>query len=332
MTNQEFQSEYTFENFVVGQSNKTVHWDALNVAQYPGEQRRNPLYLYGPEGLGKSHLLHAIRQRAISLGFSVKITDGIEMSKTGLNPDDYFEPQILIIDNLASLQDLPDRNELFSTILKRRLLERRQVVIADRIAPRFFTRFEEDVISRLQTGVVTSINYPNEELRMAILKARINSLQQKPLIPQETLTYISDRFADNTKLMIRALHSLITHWKIHQTLLSLEQAVAILSQNEKPSGIIDPSDIIRITADKYELTTEGLKRKDRSAKTALARHVAMYLMLEHTSLTLNAVGRELGGRDHSTVTHGYQRIDNLLKNDPNLVREISEIREALALS
>lgn len=333
MPEQEFNPKYTFENFMGGESNTTAHFNALNVAYYPGADRRNPLYLYGPEGTGKTHLLHAIGQHALLLGFSVKITDGTKMSTQRLDCDDYLEPQILIIDNLASLRDLPDINELFSTVLKRRLLERKQVVIADRIAPRFFTRFEEDVTSRLQAGVTENIDYPDKELRMAILKTIINSLQQNPLIPQETLTYISDRFDDNTKLMIRALNTLITHWKIHQTPLSLEQAVTILSQNEKPSGIIDPSGIIRITTDKYGLPTEALTGKSRKAKFVLARHVAMYLIiLKNPSLTLRVVGEQLGGRDHSTVTHGYQRIAELLKKDTELADTIREILEALALS
>lgn len=331
MINQELNPAYTSRNFVVGTSNKSAHIGAQNIIGNP--DLYTILFIHGPAGTGKTHLLHTIGKRIKSAEHSVLITNGEEMSRPRSDYFDYYlQPQVLIIDDLAGLRDLPNINEVFSVILKQRLLEKRRIVVTDRIHPQDFTRFGSDITSRLLSGLVAYIDYPDEELRMSILTARINALPQIPIISPEILEYLSDTFSKNIELMLSALYTLITHFESHETSPSLEQAKSILSQNEKPSGIIDPRKIIRETAIKFKVTPTAIIGQGRQPEQVLPRHVAMFLTRLYTTLSCAATGQALGGRDHATVVHACTRIEEKLRTSYWLRRDLQTIRDHLPFS
>ncbi|HID92786.1 MAG TPA: chromosomal replication initiator protein DnaA [bacterium (Candidatus Stahlbacteria)] len=336
----QLQRRYTFDTFVVGDSNRFAHAAALAVAKDPG-RRYNPLYIYGSVGLGKTHLLQAIgnfvKEHMDSLKvyyvscerFMNEMIDAIQQAKTIQFKKKYREKDLLLIDDTQFLaQKVSLQEEIFHTFNS--LYDAgKQVVFASDRPPNEIPTLEERLVSRFQCGLVCDILPPSFETRVAILKQKAEL--SSAIIPDEVLFYIAERIKGNIRelegalIKILALSSL-TNMEI--TLDSIkEQLKDIFEEKEKRK--ITVKDVQEIVADHYGISTGAMKGKRRLASIALPRQVAIYLSRELTRLSLKEIGKLFGGRDHSTIIHDYEKIKKKIENDPIFSKEIVHLKEKI---
>mgnify|MGYP001167888053 CR=1 FL=1 len=334
-------ARYTFDRFVVGRSNELAHAAAEAVAAKPGSTY-NPLVMYSGVGLGKTHLLHAIGHRAVAMGLSViyatteKFTnDYIKAIREGTTEefrDHYRNADMLLLDDIQFLIGKEQTQEgFFHTFNALHMANRQIVVTSDR--PVSALRLLEDRIqSRLTGGLVVDMQPPAIETRLAILKVKAEQAGHD--VPESVLELLAERVYDNVRELEGSLNRVValahaTDSPIDVDLVTraIDDMVDSLTTREAP-----PDLVLDTVAAHFGMGIDALAGRKRDKKTALARHVAMYLLREDAKLRLTAIGRVLGGKDHTTVGHGCDRIAVQLGVDSALRRQVANIREALAAS
>ncbi|MBI4036785.1 chromosomal replication initiator protein DnaA [Candidatus Daviesbacteria bacterium] len=297
--------EYTFENFVVGGSNRLAHAGALSVTER-SDRRYNPLYVYGDKGLGKTHLLHAIGHRARSEGGLVLYLTAEEYRNKVLwsvrnNEPDYFRARyyslnFLLFDDASDLGQMEEVQERFFHWFNTLHLDRSQIVIAGSRHPRSMPLLDDRLRSRFEWGLVTEITPPNLETRLAILQAKADA--KKVELDPEVLDLIAHRAQTDIKSLEGALNCVLNYKEAHQVKkISFEMAVeALEAVNDRTRRLsLQPDSIIRATGEKFAVPEDVMKGPKRDREIVLARHVTMFLMREGTSPSLAGIGRELGG-------------------------------------
>jgi chromosomal replication initiator protein len=334
-------AKYTFDRFVVGRSNELAHAAAEAVAAKPGSTY-NPLVMYSGVGLGKTHLLHGIGHRAIAMGLSVIYAtteeftnDYIKAIREGTTEefrDHYRNADMLLLDDIQFLIGKEQTQEgFFHTFNALHMANRQIVVTSDR--PVSALRLLEDRIqSRLTGGLVVDMQPPAIETRLAILKVKAEQAGHD--VPDTVLELLAERVYDNVRELEGSLNRVIalahaTDSPINVDLVAraIDDMVDALAIREVP-----PDVVLDTVAAHFGMGADALTGRKRDKKTALARHVAMYLLREDAKLRLTAIGRVLGGKDHTTVGHGCDRIAVQLGVDSTLRRQVANIRETLAAS
>jgi len=336
----QLQKRYTFDTFVVGDSNRFAHAAALAVAKEPG-RRYNPLYIYGSVGLGKTHLLQAIgtfvKEHVDSLKvyyvscekFLNEMIDAIQQAKTIQFKKKYRGKDLLLIDDTQFLaKKVSLQEEIFHTFNS--LYDAgKQVVFASDRPPNEIPTLEERLVSRFQCGLVCDILPPSFETRVAILKKKTEI--SSAIIPDEVLFYIAERIKGNIRELEGALvkiFALSALTKMEITLDSIKEHLKdIFEEKEKRKITVD--DIQEIVVDYYGISTGAIKGKRRLASIALPRQVAIYFSRELTRLSLKEIGKLFGGRDHSTIIHDYEKIKKKIEDDFAFSKEIVHIKEKI---
>lgn len=332
--------KYTFDNFVIGQSNRFAHAAAVAVAEAPAKAY-NPLFIYGDSGLGKTHLLHAIGDYAVNLyaGIRVRYVSSEEFTNDFINSiannrgsafqARYRDVDILLIDDIQFLQGRAETQEAFFHTFNTLHDHDKQVVITSDLPPRHLTGFEDRMRSRFEWGLITDVQAPDLETRIAILRKKAQS--EHLLVPDEVLEYIATKVSSNIRELEGALIRVSAFASLNRSTLDIALAQTVLRDivDQDEANIISPTDIITATAQYFRLTVDDLYGSSRSQAVATARQIAMYLCRERTNLSLPKIGQLFGNRDHTTVMYAYKKISELMKERRSIYNQVSEITTQL---
>jgi len=330
---------FTFDNFVVGKSNRFSHAAALSVAQKPA-LNYNPLFIHGGTGLGKTHLMQAIGNYVVNYGNINNLYYGsaesfmnemIQAIQSGTMLDfrnKYRRVDLLLIDDVHFLANKESTQEEFFHTFNTLYDSRKQIVLTSDSPPRESSNIEERLISRFQWGLVTDIQPPDLETRIAILKKK--AISDSLILPDEVLMFIAKHIRSNVRELEGSLIRLLAYSSLTGNDITVELAEGILKnilrQEEKTVTV---ENIQKHTADFYKVQVSDLKSKKRTRKVAFPRQVAMHLCRKMTDLSLIEVGSHFGGRDHTTVIHACDKIESWVATDNQGRREISILAEKI---
>jgi chromosomal replication initiator protein len=335
-----FNPKYTFGSFVDGKSNEFASAAAKRVAEKPAESY-NPLFLYGGVGLGKTHLMHAIgnavsakfpRKRVLyasSEKFTNDFINSIREQKMEDFRNRYRRIDVLLIDDIQFIAERERTQEEFFHTFNAIHEAGKQIVLSSDRPPKAITTLEERLRSRFEWGLIADLTPPDLETRIAILRSKAED--QLDLIPPDVIEFIARKVVSNVRELEGALNRVIAYASMSGMPISIELASAVLSNvmyNPKKRSIT-PQRIVRAVADYYGVNLDLLRSSKRDRAIVVPRQIAMYLMREETDISLLRIGAELGGRDHSTVLHAYDKIARELGENDEMRREINAVREMI---
>jgi len=339
--------QYTFENFIVGNSNKFAQAAALSVAENPGKMY-NPLFIYGNSGLGKTHLMHAIgnyimensNRRVLYVTSDQFIEDFIGINKKnnkGNNLDcvDFFKNKyrnidVLIIDDIQFLGPATQSQQEFFHTFNSLYSDSKQIIISSDRSPDDLKLLEDRLRTRFCWGLTVNIFPPDFNLRVEILKKKIIAGAFEKEIPQDVVEYIASNIGND----VRQLEGSITRLIAYSTIMggaeiNLDLAIDAL-KDFISKGMCEKNDIHRIqriVAEYFQISVEDIRSKKRSANIAFPRQIAMYLCRQMTSESFPKIGTEFGGKDHSTVMHSVEKIENEIKINKDLYHIIEKLKK-----
>jgi len=328
--------KYNFDNFVIGGSNRFAHAAAVAVAEAPAKAY-NPLFIYGDSGLGKTHLLHAIGHYAESLypGIRVRYVSSEEFTNDFINSiannrasvfqSRYREIDILLIDDIQFLQGKDSTQEAFFHTFNTLHDHNKQVVITSDLAPKHLTGFEDRMRSRFEWGLITDVQAPDLETRIAILRKKAQS--ERLQVPEDILEYMATKVSSNIRELEGTLIRVTAFANLNKTPVDLQLVQTVLKDliTLDEDNVISPVDIINHTADYFKLTVDDLYGSSRSQAVATARQIAMYLCRELTNLSLPKIGQLFGNRDHTTVMYANKKISELMKERRSIYNQVTEL-------
>ncbi len=327
---------YTFENFVVGKSNRLAQAAAQAVVDNPAGPY-NPLFLYGGVGLGKTHLLHAIahacaaaEQRAVYVSaedFTNELIDAIRTHSTAAFRDRYRQADLLLVDDVQFIAGKESTQEEFFHTFNALHGQAKQIVLSSDRSAKSFVTLEERLRSRFEWGLAADIQPPDFETRVAILRSKAERAGRS--VQQEYLELIARRAQNNIRELEGALTRAFALADLTGAELGEETIEASLSELASKSRTLTPGKIIAAVAQQFQVPEAELCGPRRTRQLALPRQVAMYLIREETDESLPRIGQALGGRDHTTVMYGYERIADRLETDEGLRRQVLAIRSSL---
>ena len=329
---------YTFEAFIVGNSNRLAQAASLAVAEAPGESY-NPLFLYGGVGLGKTHLLHAIGHQGVKTGLAVlyvsseqftnEIINAIRYRSTEEFRAKYRSVDILLVDDIQFIAGKEStEEEFFHTFNSLHEMSKQIVICSDR-PPKAIVSLEERLRSRFEWGLIADIQPPDLETRMAILRVKAEGLHYP--VPNEIIAYIAGRVQTNIRELEGCLNRLMAYQQLHRVELTMDVARAAMSSlgNDTRDSRLTSQQIAQAVAEYYRISLEAMCGKQRDKHIVVPRQIAMYLIRQETQASLLEIGQLFGGRDHSTVLHACEKIERQVNIDPSLRREVIAIREQL---
>jgi len=328
-----FNPRYTFDNFVVSDSNRLAYAAAVEVAENPGSSY-NPLFIHSSTGQGKTHLLHAIGHLTTNNGLQAAYIAAEQFANEFVlavreNQVDKFRSKfrsihVFLFDDVHFLVDKKQTLQCFFHTFNELYSNNRQIVITADSGPGDMHPLSSKLKSRLEGGLVVDLQPPDFETRLNILRAKAEKMMASEI--EGVLHIIAEKVCENVRQLEGALVYLTAQSKLSGTKMTPETIDKLLT------GMTCKQDIkllLRTVADHFSIPPEELINRKRDRKTALARHVVIYLMREGYNCSLTEIGRELGGRNHSTILHGYERIASELSTNPNLSNQIAEIRAKL---
>ena len=338
-TSQEFgrlNPKYIFDTFVIGSSNRFAHAAAVAVAEAPAKAY-NPLFIYGDSGLGKTHLLHAIGHYARHLynGIRVRYVNSEEFTNDFINSirDDegasfkqtYRNVDILLIDDIQFLANKDATQEEFFHTFNALHNHNKQVVITSDLPPKQLAGFEDRMRSRFEWGLLTDIQPPELETRIAILRKKATA--ENLTAPDEVMEYIASKISTNIRELEGALIRVTAFASLNNQIVDMSLAETVLKDLITDEGAqeITPATIVAQTAEYFNLSIEELNSKSRTRTLVTARQIAMYLLRELTDMSLPKIGQELGGRDHTTVIHADRKIRELMAERRAIFNQVTEL-------
>jgi len=328
--------KYTFERFVIGSSNRFAHAAAVAVAEAPAKAY-NPLFIYGESGLGKTHLLHAIGHYARELQPHVRVryVNSEEFTNDFINSirDDkaanfqrrYRDVDVLLIDDIQFLSGKMQTQEEFFHTFNTLHNANKQVVITSDVPPKSLNGFEDRMRSRFEWGLITDVQPPDLETRIAILRKK--AIQERLEVPDDVMEFIASRISTNIRELEGALIRVTAFASLNRQPVDMSLAETVLKDLIPGEGAsqITAALILATTADYFALSLEDLKGPSRSRILVTARQIAMYLCRELTELSLIAIGEHFNGRDHSTVIHACRKIGQLMTERRAIYNQVTEL-------
>jgi chromosomal replication initiator protein len=328
--------KYTFDTFVIGSSNRFAHAAAVAVAEAPAKAY-NPLFVYGESGLGKTHLLHAIGEyvRRLYSGSRVRYVSSEEFTNEFINSirDDkaatfqrrYREVDVLLVDDIQFLQGKVQTQEEFFHTFNTLHNANKQIVITSDKPPKLLAEFEERMRSRFEWGLITDVQPPDLETRIAILRKK--AAQERLSAPPEVLEYIGSKISTNIRELEGALIRVTAFASLNRQPVDLALAEVVLKDliTDSAGPEITSATIMAQTAAYFGLSMEDLCGSSRSRVLVTARQIAMYLCRELTDLSLPKIGQQFGGRDHTTVMHADRKIRQLMAERRSVYNQVTEL-------
>ena len=327
---------YTFENFVVGPSNRFAHAYSLAVAESPA-RAYNPLFIYGGVGLGKTHLMQAICHKARAAGgnqlkivylpserFTNELIEAIQHHSTPNFRQKYRNVDILVIDDIHFIAGKESTQEEFFNTFNTLYDAHKQIIISSDRPPKEIPHLEERLVSRFGWGLITDIQPPDLETRIAILRKKIENEPVK--VPDEVAFFIGQLIKTNIRELEGALIRVIAYALLEDRPITLDLTKDVLKDLSKESRrLITIEQILHCVAREFNLSQQELKSKRRNKSLVLARQIAMYLGRELTDLSLPEIGESFGGKDHTTVLYAYNKIKNEFNRDLKLQTKINQL-------
>ena len=338
----------TFDNFVVGASNKLAYISAVAVAEAPGTIH-NPLFIYGKSGLGKTHLMHAIgnyvmqnsNKKVLYVTSDEFMTDYAGFSDTSKNVNNidyanqfkskYRNVDVLIIDDIQFLVGAEKTQQEFFNTFNYLHKTNKQIIISSDRSPDDLKKLEERLRSRFMWGLPVDIYPPDFDLRCRIIKEKLKNTSIESKIDEEVIEYIANACPSDVRHIEGTINRLTACTAMYvPEKIDLEFAIESLKDFVNKNLYVESSigKIQKIVADYFKITVEDLKSKKRSNNIAYPRQIAMYLCRMETSETLDKIGLEFGNRDHSTVIFGCEKIEKELKNNIELIDQINKIKSS----
>ncbi|MDO5147231.1 MAG: chromosomal replication initiator protein DnaA [Eubacteriales bacterium] len=315
---------YTFDTFVVGPTNKMAHAVSVAVADSPGSSY-NPLFLYGGAGLGKTHLMHSIAHHIInnrkdlkvlyvtSEKFTNELIDSLKHDKNKEFRDKYRNIDVLLIDDIQFIIGKESTQEEFFHTFNELHEAKKQIVISSDKHPREISTLEERLRSRFEWGITADIQPPDYETKMAILKKRaeLENLE----VEVEVLQYVATNITSNIRELEGALNKICVFANLEKKPITLSLAEEALKDTIETQKEITPELIMELVADHYNITVSDILSRKKNKEIANPRQVCMYLIRKYTNSSLQVIGKTMGNRDHTTIIHGFDKINDLLTKD-----------------
>lgn len=331
---------YTFANFVIGESNKLAAAATEAVAKAPGITY-NPLFIYGGVGLGKTHLLQAIgneilannpRKRVVyvtSEKFTNEFITAIHKRTTKEFKEKYRKVDCLLIDDIQFLAGKEGTQEEFFHTFNSLYEENKQIVLTSDRPPKAIPTLEARLRSRFEWGMSADISPPNYEMRLAVLQAKASHLN--PPLPEAVLQIIAQRIQNNIRELEGALTRVAAFGQLNNTTPTPEEAEVLLGGMLIGPGkrLLKIGEVLKIVCRHYNVKKEDLLSPKRNKEIVFPRQILIFLLRNELDLPYKSIGRELGGRDHTTIIHDYKKIKNLVIENNDLEREIEEIKNKL---
>ncbi len=331
-------ARYTFATFIVGSGNRLAHAASQAVAEAPG-YAYNPLFLYGGVGLGKTHLLHAIGHTALqnnltvlyvsSETFTNEIINAIRFRTTEEFRAKYRSVDVLLVDDIQFIAGKDSTEEEFFHTFNSLHESNKQIVICSDRPPAAIVSLEDRLRSRFAWGLIADIQPPDLETRIAILQAKAEGLRRR--VPDDVILFLASRVQSNIRELEGSLNRLMAFAELQGAPLNVDTAKAALANlaNDGRQRRVSVADILAAVAEHYHLPADDLRGKQRDKHIVTPRQVAMYLMRQETEASLLEIGQALGGRDHSTVLHGCEKISREINENTGLRKEVLAIRQKL---
>jgi chromosomal replication initiator protein len=330
---------YVYEHYVVGSSNRFAHAASLSVAEHPGG-KYNPFYIYGGVGLGKTHLLHAIGHRALELRpdlvvvyvssekFTNDVINAIRQQRMEEFRSRYRTIDILMIDDIQFIGGKDATQEEFFHTFNALYQSGKQVVISSDKPPKAIGGLEERLRSRFEGGLIADVQSPDYEMRTAILRQRGEELGVP--LPADVIEYVAQRDQTNIRELEGALNKILAFSEFAGRALSLQVAMEAITDAGSGRRVKStPESVLDAVAAHFDAEVSAMRGRSRSKAIVLPRQVAMYLLREETGASLVDIGRTLGGRDHTTVMHGIEKIEREMQTDNQLRSHVMKIRESI---
>ena len=339
-------SKYTFENFIVGNSNKFAHAAALAVAENPGKMY-NPLFIYGNSGLGKTHLMHAIgnyisknsdkkvlyvtSEQFVSdfIGINKKDENGTNFTYVDFFKQKYRNIDVLIIDDIQYLGGATETQKEFFHTFNTLYGDNKQIIISSDRSPDDLKILEDRLRTRFCWGLPVDIYPPDFELRVAILKKRIVGEEINKEIPDQVIEYMASNLGSDIRQLEGAVTRLVAYSTIMGSEIDLNLAIEALKDyiNKGVSEKNNVNKIQKVVAEYFQISVEDLKSKKRNSNISFPRQIAMFLCRKFTDESFPKIGIEFGGKDHSTVMHSCEKIEREIKTNKDLADTIDKLEK-----
>ncbi len=335
--------KYTFSSFVVGENNNFAHAAALAIAESPAEIY-NPLFIYGGSGLGKTHLMQAIAHFILahdhskkvlyvtSETFTNEIIDAVRNGGTLSNAqfrEKYRNVDVLLIDDIQFIAGKEStQTELFHTFNALYDNEKQIVFTSDK-PPKDINNLEERLCNRFLWGLTVDIQSPNYETRFAILRKKVE-MEKYPFVPDDVLNYIATNVSSNIRELEGALNKIVAFSKLTSTPITLDFAESVLQDLfDEKAREITPDMIIKIVSDHFGISINDIISQKRNQEIVYPRQLIMYLCRTLTDVAYTVIGKKLGNRDHTTILHGYEKIQKAIDEDDKIKNDVDILKKKI---
>lgn len=326
---------YHFNSFIVGAFNELAYAASQAIIDSPGT-KYNPFFIYGPTGLGKTHLIQAVgnsikekyenkKVHYMTLEkFATDFINSLQSNKANSFKEKYRKYDLLIIDDIQFIGKMEKiQEELFHTF-NTFYENNKQIIFSSDKHPNYIPELADRLKSRFAAGMIVDISPPEYESRLAILKVKLRELNVE--LEQEVVEYIASAVEGNIRELEGSLNIIICQYRLKNRPLPLSEVKNLLKNNMKPKKNIAIKEIVNIVSDYYKIEESSIYEKVRKKEIVKARQVIMYLLREDFNISYPLIGQKLGGKDHTTVIHSCLKIKSDLKNDPQLLQELEQIR------
>ena len=329
--------DYTFERFVVGNSNKFAHAAAMAVAERPAESY-NPLFIYGESGLGKTHLLYAIAHTIHNAhpdykivyirgdAFTNELIRAIREGKNQEFRDKYRSADVFLMDDVQFIAGRDSTQEEMFNTFNNLYEEKKQIVFTSDRPPKEMLRLEDRLKTRFEWGLLADIQPPDYETRVAIIKNK--AIRMGVELPEEVLTYVAENITSNVRQIEGTVNKILAFRDLLGSNVDAKAVTrAVRDMFKDTTDILPSADVIIEEVCKfYNIEEEALRGQSRTKETSQARQIAMFLIRSMTKLSLKDIGKEFQNRDHTTVIHSIERIEKLSKSNPEIAEVVKDIR------
>jgi len=326
---------YRFDSFIVGAFNELAYAASQAITEHPGT-KYNPFFVYGDTGFGKTHLIQAVgneikekhpnkKVHYMTLEkFATDFINSLQNNKANSFKEKYRKYDLLIIDDIQFIGKMEKiQEELFHTF-NTFYENNKQIIFSSDKHPNHIPELADRLKSRFSAGMIVDISEPEYESRLAILKVKTRELGVS--LEPDILEYIASAIQGNIRELEGSLNSVICQYRLKNRPLSVSEVKNLIKNNIKPKRNINIKDVVKIVADYYNLEDASIYEKTRRKEIVKARQVIMFVLREDFNVSYPLIGQKLGGKDHTTVIHSYLKIKEELKNNPQLLHEIEQIR------
>lgn len=330
-------TRYSFDSFVVGSFNELAYSASQAIIKKPGVY--NPLFIYGPTGLGKTHLIQATGNKlneifpninifyTSSEKFSQDYVNALKNNRINQFKNRYRNYDVLIMDDIQFFSGKEKLQEelfhLFNILYDRG----KQIIFSSDKHPNYIIGLEDRLRSRFSAGMIVDINKPDYESRAALLKTKASD--KGIAVGEDVIDYLATNIEGNIRELEGILNAVTIQTDIRNRKLSVQEVKSLIKNNVKPKKHLAVDEIVKIIAGYYNVDPKIIYDKTRKKEVVYIRQVTMYLLREYFNISYPSIGKEIGGRDHTTVMHSYEKVKDRMKEDPNLVQEIEQLQSIL---